>query len=246
MGDIKVSKTEWKKTDKRFVAFFDIMGFKDLVMRNEHETILKLLYKLSNQRELLHNANNQMFESKDDKTAKPFTTGESISFTFSDSIIFFSKSDSVKDYKKIVLDCIVLLHESLNAGIPIKGALSYGEITVDTAKSIYFGQPIIDAYLLGEELQMYAVIMDHEFELKAKELSREKFKNSFVAYKAPLKSGRATHSLIRAYNKDVHVSSLNSLYSKSYGRPRQYIDNTMAFVNEVDCIDLKIDSEDMF
>ena len=35
----KEKRTNWIPTDKRFVAFFDILGFKDLVMRTSHSEI---------------------------------------------------------------------------------------------------------------------------------------------------------------------------------------------------------------
>jgi len=41
------NKKPWNLTDKRFVCFLDIMGFKDLVMRNSHDEIYKMLNELS-------------------------------------------------------------------------------------------------------------------------------------------------------------------------------------------------------
>lgn len=41
--------------------------------------------------------------------------------------------------------------------IPFRGSIAYGEMTVDLENSIFFGQPLIDAYLLGEQLQSYGI-----------------------------------------------------------------------------------------
>ena len=40
-------KTKWIPTDKRFVAFLDLLGFKDKVMRSTHEEIYEELHKIS-------------------------------------------------------------------------------------------------------------------------------------------------------------------------------------------------------
>ena len=38
---------DWKVTDKRFVAILDILGFKDMVARENHQKILNRLRELS-------------------------------------------------------------------------------------------------------------------------------------------------------------------------------------------------------
>lgn len=41
------SKTKWEIKDTRFVAFLDILGFKDLVYRKTHDEIYTLLTTIS-------------------------------------------------------------------------------------------------------------------------------------------------------------------------------------------------------
>ena len=45
------------------------------------------------------------------------------------SIIFFSKGDQIEDLNKIILDCLYIVKKSIESQIPIKGALSFGNIT---------------------------------------------------------------------------------------------------------------------
>ena len=132
---------EWKPTDKRFVAFFDIMGFKEMVARNTHEHIVEKLT-------ILKKLNSMV----DGMKAQPefideFNRGKTRSVTFSDSIIIFSKQDGKDDAFKILMHSYWLLGAALQNGIPIKGAISHGEVTVDFKTSLFFGQPIIDAFL---------------------------------------------------------------------------------------------------
>ncbi len=220
---------DWETTANRFVAFFDIMGFKDRILREGHEKIYEDLQSLSTLREKLIEINNKTNNSGD-------TFGESLSYTFSDSIIIFSKGDLIGDIMKILLDCAVLLDVSRTMKIPIKGALSYGKITIDTKSLVYFGQPIIDAYLLHEELLMYNAIIDNSFEKKLKELYKsKKFKLWLLPYKVQLKSGKINHFIMRPLTGTIPIAieSLSELYLSVSGKPRQYIDNTLEFLKSL-------------
>ncbi len=220
---------DWETTTERFVAFFDIMGFKDLVLKTKHQDIVNLLENLSEVRTTLEKANNA------ELTTRKFTSGETKSFTFSDSIIFFSKSNTEADAHKITLDCLYLIKVALEKQIPIKGALSYGEITVDHKNSIYFGQPIIDAYILHEDLHLFSVIADCQFEKKVITPNLAATKAVFEFYKTPLKSGKSNHFVLKptSKHKDAALDNLNKLYHTVSGKPRQYIDNTIEFINSI-------------
>jgi len=41
-----------------------------------------------------------------------------------------------------------------------EGGEAFGNMTL-TSKSIFFGQPLVDAYLLQEELNFYSVVIPH-------------------------------------------------------------------------------------
>ena len=225
-----MSNQDWNKTANRFVAFFDIMGFKDLVQRNSHDDILIKLKTLKNVLKELEGMDSESKEAlKKLKTEKLQTR----SITFSDSIIIFSKGDTVADFNKIVLDSYLLLHKAIERGIGIKGALSYGRITVDFENSLFFGQPIIDAYLLHDELLLYAVILDNNIEAKQTALGEHNLPNDLlVDCKIPLRSGKIKHRLIKSSRKMTNntISHLEKLYESVSGKPRLYIDNTIEFL----------------
>src|ERR1035437_6528279 len=90
--------TAWKKTDKRFVAFFDILGFKELVLKNSHEEILGKLESLKWLLQVIQKTVIPTFEGSNvyENHTRPIT--------FSDSIIIFSKEDKFNDAVKILDD----------------------------------------------------------------------------------------------------------------------------------------------
>jgi hypothetical protein len=136
------------------------MGFKEFVERNNHDGVVKKLRGLKESISKIE----ELHSNPD--LAKFFKVSESRVITFSDSIIIFSKDDTRESLTKIILDASALIWSAFDNEVPIKGALSYGEITVDFEYSLFFGRPIIDAYLLHDQLQLYTAVLDHNIEKK--------------------------------------------------------------------------------
>src|ERR1700744_2479239 len=107
-----MAQEDWKITTNRFVAFFDILGFKDLVERSAHAEVVSKLMTLKKALKKLENI-------YADESFKKYDMEETKGITFSDSIIIFSKSDTAKDANKILLDSVFLIMESLEIGLGI-------------------------------------------------------------------------------------------------------------------------------
>ncbi|MEQ5790375.1 hypothetical protein J4E06_04875 [Muricauda sp. NFXS6] len=222
---------DWEKTDNRFVAFFDVLGFKDMVQRKSHSEILKKLENLKSHVEKLEG--HEFDENKLKKANLEIVKYQTRSVTFSDSFLFFSKKDSKEDLVKILVDSWYFLKYALKNKIAVKGAISFGKITLDFEKNLFFGQPIIDAYLLHEDLNMLGVVFDHNAENQCKTYDELKILQTSIGFeKVRLKYGGVNHSFVAALNVDVIqnlLESLDSMYSITSGKPRVYIDNSIDF-----------------
>lgn len=231
MNSEKEKMKRWNVTDNRFVVFLDIMGFKDMVMRNSHETIYNKMYELSE----VYNLMPSLIENIDS-----FVDSNLHVTTFSDSIVIFSKNDSHQNLAKILSATKVILQYSLLKNIPLKGALAHGLTSVNKSKNIYFGQSIIDAYLLQEEVQYYGVVLHNTVE---KIISIHKSKillPPIFETKTFLKTGQITHlniewfEFLSKYPQDnddltddqVFKRIITNLKQLTSGYPRKYIDNT--------------------
>lgn len=240
-----MGETKWEITTNRFVAFFDIMGFKDFVERNSHEAVVNRLYKLNEIIDQIKDMH-MIGSLKDVNSAydEDVNLNESKVVIFSDSVMIFSKDDSLESCNKILIDSSYLLYYAIQSQIPLKGVLSFGEVTLDFDNSLFFGRPVIDAYLLHDQLQMYAAIMDHHFEGKMSQLDLLKeFKEDVATeYKVSLKRGRIKHRVVHPPkdNVEAHIKDINSLYNTVSGPPRMYIDNTISFYEEL----AKVQGED--
>lgn len=220
---------EWKKKATRFILFVDILGFKDLVMRENHAQIIKKLTELTHALEYLEGEEGTNFLSK---YVNNLEIDQTKSVTFSDSIIVFSKGCTATDAAKIIANASALLGYAMMHKIPVKGAISYGQITIDFEKSLFFGRPLIDAYLLHEELNMLSIIIDHNAEKRFNRLKSNIYNYSqLVQYEVSMKYSRVTHTILAPTTNTVQkrIENLKRLYFQTSGKPRIYIDTTLKF-----------------
>jgi len=222
--------TNWQPTDKRFVAFIDILGFKDLVMRNSHSYIYDLLNEISKLRDLIDNW-------KDSNDGR-YANAEMYTVSFSDSIVIFSKNDSIENFDLFTYGIKWLFSGAIKKKIPLKGSMAYGEISINKSNQIYFGQPIIDAYLLEEEVNYFGVVAHNSFEKYYYENIENSVSNYILSeFKTPLKCGLISHLNLLWFkenigdDKDVEFTkikeNLKDFKNGISGSPRRYIDNTI-------------------
>jgi hypothetical protein len=234
-----INREPWQVTCRRFVGFIDIMGFKDIVLRNTHEEVYKKLMTISDFRDL---AQNRIISSVNPPKV----------FIFSDSIIVFSKDDSESAMCELLFNMGHLIQVLTKNVIPFRGGIACGEMTVDDEHSIFFGQPLIDSFLLSEELALYAVAIHHTAEksIIADELGRE----MVFEYNTPTKAGKAKQYLVCSFvyyfigaeiPKKIDYGELMANYrTMTSGAIRKYIDNTEEFFQTIFELHYKIEEEE--
>ena len=225
-------KNDWKITTQRYVAFFDIMGFKDMVARSKHEEIYEMMKQVN---ELKNISQNTKWGGSEELLVQ--------STFFSDSIILYSKDDTNESANAIVSTISSITNDLLTYAIPHKGALAFGRMTMDQVNSIYFGQPLIDAYLLQEELSLYCVVVhasaENEFYIKSHPYNRVMYE-----YQCPFKGGSSTHLTIppiytfaletfQLIDMEQMIHGVKKLRLKTSGHLRKYIDNTEVYLNKM-------------
>lgn len=239
MTEKKIQKTNWKTTENRFVAFLDILGFKDLISKNSHSEIYEQLNKISKTKKFL-------------ESVEPtnYIDAEIYIVSFSDSIVVFSKNDSIENFFYFLNAVRWLFARTIVAGIPLKGGIALGEVSLNKTEQIYFGQAIIDAYFMEEDVNHIGVVANYSIDkyLKTheKELDQIKLNEYLFEEKTPLKCGNLKHfnlnwykktSLIKEaltekekYNKIIEL--INNFKLTSSGSPRKYVDNSLDFIEK--------------
>ncbi|MBL7777800.1 MAG: hypothetical protein JNK66_05795 [Chitinophagales bacterium] len=240
--------TNWETPGKRFVCFMDIMGFKDYVYRNSHGSVDK---KMNEFYEIIrkYKALKVTYATIGKPTKKNRERILVKSVMFSDSIVLITKDDSSESAFFLVSACAQIVGNCLSKDIGIKAAISYGNLTCDFKKSLFYGKGLVDAYLLQEELGFYGCILDHRAERKIdswKEKSDITMGGLLKELRVPLKSGLIRHTTVDTAFLVQDISKIVKGISKTVsGKPRIYVDNTETVMMELKRIEqeriLKLD-----
>jgi len=217
------TSSDWKVKTKRYVAFLDILGFKDYVLRHGIDDVYQRLQTLNG------------FRPEDGSSDYDLEEGRRIKFTiFSDSIFIFSKDDSFPNLRHFLTYVKRVMRMALRAEIPLKGAIAYGDIVVDEEQNLFCGQPIIDAYLLEEDLQYMGVVFHHTFEEPFENLSGahyHKVKGWIKEVRTPFKYGNRVHLNLNYPVAGLKTYKLSEFVKNqrfySSGDARKYVDNTL-------------------
>lgn len=237
----ELKKTNWQTTDMRFVAFLDILGFKEKVLRKTHSEIYKELSTFSSIKKSL-----EMWP-EDKVVASMYIDVDIYIVSFSDSIVVFSKNDSVDNFKFFTTALKSLLAKSVKNKIALKGGIAHGEISLNKAEQIYFGQPIIDAYLLEEDVNFVGVLCHYSVDeyMRSNKLFPN---NSYRFIEAPLKSGQIKHNVLDFFYNLLNseeqssddksklrsiIKCFEDFYPTVSGSPRRYIDNSIKVIEKL-------------
>ena len=226
----KKDKQGWNITEDRFVAFLDIMGFKDMIARTKHEDIYKMMIKLDD----MSYDNSIIHDRSEDREVLVRTT------TYSDSIVMYSKNKNKKSMHAFFGALSGMYQDLLEEGIPFKGAVSFGKMTLDIERTIFFGQPLIDAYLLEGEVNFYGIVIHGS----AEELIMNNDEFSFaLPYDCPLKRGKSQHLTVfplfvgdksKKDETKILLESIHRMRFKTSGHIRKYIDETEKYILKMD------------
>lgn len=241
--------------NEKYVLYADIMGFKERVMRTKHEDLKKELKGLREEldKELRRYLDKEIYKPER-KTIKA-----QISF-FSDSILI------VEENTEFGFECISRAAESLmiiSCGhkFPIKGAIAKGEFTYEKEEQLFFGQAIIDAFLLQEEVHYYGIVAHHTMEEDIKKYSNgiesffsgiggRQWIHPYIRSLIPLKKGKTNHYHLACYLTGIELYTdeeiiehcndgycdLEKIYGTVSGAPRIYVDNTLQVLKDDLCL----------
>ena len=211
-------------TSERLVLFADIMGFKDRVMRTKHTELKKDLLA---------------FKAKWTNRMKPLEKGNHLYYSqYSDSILVVTDKAGEQQANLITKAAIILMQECLKMGFPLKGAIAQGEFTYDASNQLFFGRPLVDAYLLQESVKYYGIVLHHTAEKTV--MRCPEAKKHYTKLKAFMENGRVSHWNLCWQKVDLTLDEkkacdwgtwLDKIENQVSGRPRIYVDNTLSRIH---------------
>jgi hypothetical protein len=176
------------------------------------------------------------------------------SFTFSDTVLLFTKGDEPEDLRSILFACLELFAQRLSRCAPFRIGVAHGLFVFNRDENVFVGPPLIQAYRLGEEAQWLGAVLDQSVAEKATQLEPAlrdgNGRNLVVQWEVPLKSGNKASQYVlawpRSHRNDFIVQppisaetfyqafvQLFGLFQNLRSRDREKYENTVAFVNEM-------------
>lgn len=187
-----------------FFGLFDILGYRSLIENNSLEELIKIHNSVVSG---IDEAAVTINHTDEDQWLSFDTVG---SFMFSDTIVLFQEYSTTNlPGGSFILKAALLMRLAFEKGIPLRGAISYGEYYID--ENCYLGKPIVEAYetekiqewagavLCNSAEREYALDMDrrsnakainfHGIELNPAVMMSPFMENLIVQYDVPTKNG---------------------------------------------------------
>ena len=211
--------------NKRYIAFLDILGFKELIENNSHKDIVCLFdnFRIFVQMAL---AKQKGTIDKWGRLVYDVSNTKINSIIISDSLIFWTNDNEPNDFFDLV-DCLQRFMKFCHnlPKIFVRGGISYGDFFYDNSGTIHgndsiimhpiiVGKALVELHLIEKELQFAGCVIDKvalnqvkkddraNFDHKWKSLIREKL---IVEYEVPYKSTFQTEWTINWVSDSIDV-----------------------------------------
>lgn len=136
---------------RRMVAVCDILGFRDLVLRNRLEDVVDQSLGCL-QKALFHSIHQGNFPETP-PMIEELRKQSSVGFAwFSDTVLLYALGDTDDDCKNVLETVGCLIFETIFlADTRIRAGVAYGETYIDSENDLYVGKAIIEAYDLQSQ-----------------------------------------------------------------------------------------------
>ena len=170
-----------RKKISGFFALFDILGFKEILNNNDLEYLENIIANL------LDTLDSKAVTIGGQDPNQELSLGKTGSIVFSDTIILYEDARQMMDGTipylgpSIIPKSSILLRLAFEAGIPLRGAISYGDYLI--SKNYFLGKPIVEAYLAEQNCNWSgAILCESAVEVMKKQNFRSGF---FYGIKVP-------------------------------------------------------------
>jgi len=177
---------EWI-TYQAWIAHFDILGFKSIINNDNDSLTLTILQ-------------NTITKIIDDLKKDVSEFEENVEYLFyADTFIIYSKSERVNDYPGFIRVSKNFINKCIYKRLPIRGAISYGELILGHAKKILMGKAFLESYVYGEDQNWLGLILTPSASRKLKEHGLEPVRHGFINRDIPMRKYSIFDEEIYAY-----------------------------------------------
>lgn len=132
------------------------------------------------------------------------------------------------------------MHVSMMFEFPLKGVIAQSEFSYDKEDELYLGKPLVDAYLLQDQVKYYGVVVHNSAEKTIKDYRLRLY--PYVNTEVNIDKARVRHYHLcwNFLNKDLREDDLtdtcevwlDTIAERVSGYTRVYIDNTIRIMRQ--------------
>lgn len=169
--------TPWSEEGERLLLYADVMGFKSRVATRSHNVL---------KREFAD------FRAVWDKRTEALKLNNYLKFVqFSDSMLLVVQGVDSRMFNLLTQAAACLMQISIEKGFPIKGAIAQGYFTFNETKQLYFGQPLVDASLLHDQIKFYGIVVHNSAEKTIK--ANADIEHPYIKTTVYIERGKVSH-----------------------------------------------------
>lgn len=219
-GHKKALYAPWNEDGERLLLYADVMGFKSRVATRSHQKLKEEIIR---------------FRADWDARTSCLKLGDYLKFVqFSDSMLLVVQGIDAKMFNLITQAGVCLMQIAMENRFPIKGVLAQGQFTFDEVKQLYFGQPLVDASLLHDQLKFYGIVVHNSAEKTVK--ANADILRPYSKTPIDIEKGKVAHyhlcwnTLNSGYKYEDITDKCNkwldTIEESVSGEPRIYVDRT--------------------
>jgi hypothetical protein len=206
-------------TTKGLVAFFDILGYQEFLQSNEPLAAIEIIRGFLKKVHELRTESFPTFFGKEtaDNLKKLMDTFTHLTVSDSMLIAFQADMENEADYLYSLftfsLYCSALHKEFFISGLPVRGAIEYGNFIISPKDGLFAEVPIVKAYKLSNQLSLSACVVGESALPKSYPPT---IHAGFVKYRIPMRNGQEQDGTLLApilgsTGSDVNLESISDV-----------------------------------
>ena len=157
-------------SSNRFIAYFDLLGYKEFIMNNSEDKLVDRLNNIFAYVAIALSRGKSRRKEKGDGFVSDISDISINCINISDTIIYYSNDDTLESFREI-LETAAQFNDVINRSFPTRGALTCGGITfyeysADSEKggsyrqNVLTGKGLVEAHEKGENLNIASCVID--------------------------------------------------------------------------------------
>ena len=214
----------WNQKDA-WVGVFDILGFKNLIRQTDQEF----------PRTLLTSKLNDLFEAFEDDV---MLHGQLEYMVFSDTIVIFAPDLEPSSYGWFLLQCTILMNESITIKLPLRGAISVGTAFISKLPPMIIGPSFLEAHEYSEDQNWIGLLLTPSATLTLRQAGLEPLHHDFVSDDIPLKTMSVEKVLAYRFQNGMSnyesplLPPLQEMEHFARDKDKEKYSNTIAFIKK--------------